>query len=71
MYKAHLPRPGKELEYDEEGRIVESSLGEQVGKDGERGLVRVDHWQPKKSHDIGYVDGKLTDWVGVWVHQKK
>lgn len=66
VYEAHLPRPGKELQYDDEGKIVESS----VGGPTEGGLVRLDHFQPKKSHDIGYVDGRLTDWVGIWVHPK-
>lgn len=50
---------------------MESSLGEVGSSDGsQKGLVRLDHFQPKKSHDIGYVDGKLTDWVGVWVHPR-
>ncbi len=44
---------------------MQESLGV-VSKDG---LVRKEHYQPAKSHDIGYVDGKLTDWVGIWVHQ--
>ena len=77
IYEAHLPRPGKELEYNDQGEIVESSLRSndphEVGEGGKgvkevKGLVRIDHFQPKKSHDIGYVDGKLTDWVGIWVH---
>lgn len=64
IYEAHLPRPGKEIKYDEEGKIEEASVAKPV----KNGLKRLEHFQPKKSHDIGYVDGKLTDWVGVWVH---
>ncbi|KFZ18339.1 hypothetical protein V502_04135 [Pseudogymnoascus sp. VKM F-4520 (FW-2644)] len=65
VYMAHLPRPGKTLEYDDQGGIVEAKLGEPLSD----GLVRIAHFQPQKTHADGYdADGNMTDWVGVWSH---
>jgi len=65
VYQAHLPRPGKTLEYDDQGAIVESKLGEPL-KDG---LERIAHFQPQKTHEVGYdAEGKVTDWLSVWAH---
>jgi hypothetical protein len=65
IYTAHLPRPGQELPYDEEGNLLEDKLGEPT----EDGLARIAHFQPKRTHQIGIgADGKVTDWVGVWKH---
>jgi hypothetical protein len=62
---AHLPRPGKTLEYDDQGAIVEAKLGEPLSD----GLVRIAHFQPQKTHEIGYdSEGNMTDWLGVWAH---
>ena len=62
---AHLPRPGKELPYAEDGELLESEIGEAT-KDG---LQRIEHFQPKRTHEIGYAeDGTVTDWVSVWSH---
>lgn len=62
VYEAHLPRPGKEIEYDEAGEIVEESKGPEL----ENGLVRIAHWQPAKTHETGMVEGRVMDWLGVW-----
>jgi len=67
MYIAHLPRPGIELPYAEDGELLDAELGEP----SQQGLVRLEHFQPKRTHKIGYsVDGKVTDWVSVWAHPK-
>ena len=64
VYVEHLMRPGEEVEYDGDGRIVVSE--EFMGMRGEKlegGMFRrVKHYQPRETHEIG----KGTDWVGVW-----
>ena len=66
IYMAHLKRPGKDLPYAADGELEESKLGEE-SKDG---LVRLDHFQPERTHEIGYgADGKVTDWVSIWGHR--
>lgn len=65
IYMAHLPRPGKELPYTEDGELKESEIGEP----SENGLRRIEHFQPKRTHAIGYSeDGKVTDWISIWAH---
>jgi hypothetical protein len=65
IYAAHLPRPGEELPYDEDGELLESKIGEPNSK----GLHCIAHFQPKRTHDIGYSqDGTVTDRIGVWAH---
>ena len=64
---AHLPRPGKTLEYDDQGAVVEAKLGEPLSD----GLERIAHFQPQKTHEIGYdSNGNMTDWLSVWAHPK-
>ena len=65
IYMAHLSRPGKELPYGEDGEILTSEIGDSSAD----GLQRVEHFQPKRTHEIGYSeDGKVTDWISVWAH---
>lgn len=67
VYMGHLPRPGEELSYSEDGDLQEQKLRE-PSKDG---LKRIEHFQPKRTHEIGYnAEGRVTDWVSVWVHAK-
>lgn len=65
IYMAHLPRPGEELSYGEDGELLE----EKIGEPSRNGLVRIAHWQPERTHEIGYdADGKVTDWISAWAH---
>ncbi|PBP17545.1 OTU-like cysteine protease [Diplocarpon rosae] len=65
VYLAHLSRPGEQVPYAEDGVLDESKLGEA----SKTGLVRAEHFQPKRTHQIGYdVEGKVTDWVSIWMH---
>lgn len=67
IYMAHLSRPGEELAYGEDGELLESKLGEP----SKTRLHRIEHFQPKRTHEIGYdSEGKVTDWVSVWMLQK-
>ena len=60
VYLAHLRRPGKDVLYDASGRVERVVVDEQDGK----GLERIAHWQPERTHEIG----KGTDWVSIWQH---
>lgn len=63
IYMAHLPRPGENLPYAEDGELLESELG----PPSKQGLQRLAHLKPKRTHQIGYSDdGKVTDWISVW-----
>ncbi|PBP16007.1 thiol methyltransferase [Diplocarpon rosae] len=65
VYLAHLSRPGEQVPYTEDGVLDESKLG----NPSKTGLVRAEHFQPKRTHQIGYdVEGKVTDWVSIWTH---
>ena len=66
VYEGHLPRPGQELAYDEEGDLNVENLDDEA-KDG---LVRLAHFQPKRTHQVGMDnDGNVLDWVSVWGHK--
>lgn len=65
VYEAHLTRPGEEVRNDSEGYVSKEYLEEIRGKPNDKGLVRVAHWLPERTHEIG----KGTDWVSVWKHQ--
>ncbi|KAG4417696.1 hypothetical protein IFR04_009135 [Cadophora malorum] len=65
VYLAHLMRPGVELPYAEDGELLEMKLEEP----SKNGLKRIAHFQPERTHQIGYdAEGKVTDWVSVWAH---
>lgn len=62
----HLQRPGQNLPYDEENGLLE----EKLGSPAEDGLVRLAHFQPRRTHQAGIsVDGKVLDWISVWSHK--
>lgn len=62
---AHLPRPGQDLPYDEDGNLLE----EKLGPEAENGLERVDHFKPERTHAAGIIDGENTDFLSVWQHK--
>ena len=59
----HLSHPGEDIPYDGDGRVKSNPLHEA----SEKGLERVAHWQPERTHDIGMDDkGNVLDWVSIW-----
>ena len=60
-YVEHLSHPGEELPYDENGHVKAGAHGEPNSES----LVRLDHWQPERTHEIG----KGSDWVSIWAHR--
>lgn len=61
VYEEILTRPGEEIQYDKEGNVVVQT----PVKDNAKALVRIAHWQPERTHEVG----KGTDWVGIWKHK--
>lgn len=59
-----LKRPGEEIQYDEEGKVVVTERPE-----SETALVRIAHWKPERTHKVGIIDGEVTDRVSVWRHK--
>jgi len=60
LYVQLFKRPGEEVRYGEDGYV----LPEAGEADAKTGFVRVEHWQPERTHEVG----KGTDWVSVWKH---
>lgn len=55
------------IPYGEDGSLQDDKLG----KPSHLGLQRLVHFQPARTHKIGYnAEGKVTDWVSVWSHPK-
>jgi hypothetical protein len=65
IYMGHLPRPGKDLQYAENGSLVEDKLGPEL----KNGLERVEHFKPERTHAAGIIDGENTDFIGIWKHK--
>ncbi|KAF2139258.1 uncharacterized protein K452DRAFT_232270, partial [Aplosporella prunicola CBS 121167] len=65
VYEHHLSRPGEELEYKEDGHILEQRDEQtKLVLPNKLGLFRVAHYQPVHTHEIG----KGSDWVSIWRH---
>ncbi|KAH7055755.1 S-adenosyl-L-methionine-dependent methyltransferase [Macrophomina phaseolina] len=65
VYEQHLSRPGDDLKYSEDGHIVEERDEETKAVPRNKyGLVRIAHYQPEQTHEIG----KGTDFVSIWRH---
>ena len=60
VYTEHLAHPGKELPYNEKGRVEEGVSGPKSPD----ALTKFAHWQPQRTHEIG----KGQDWVSIWHH---
>jgi hypothetical protein len=57
VYEELLAQPGEEITYDENLNCVPSN----PRKENDNALVRIAHWQPERTHDVG----KGTDWVSI------
>ncbi|QDS71118.1 hypothetical protein FKW77_009658 [Venturia effusa] len=60
VYENLLPYPGEELTYNADGYVIEKRK-----EPNNKSMVRVAHWQPDRTHEIG----KGTDWIGIWQHR--
>ena len=54
-----LSYPGAEPKYDGEGYAVKEER-----EPNPRGLRRVAHWKPERTHKVG----EGTDWISLWQH---
>jgi hypothetical protein len=65
VYLAHLGRPGEEVKYGEDGKLVEEKETNNAGSPG--GLRRLARVKPARTHKAGYdAEGKVTDFISVW-----
>ncbi|KAF2861288.1 S-adenosyl-L-methionine-dependent methyltransferase [Piedraia hortae CBS 480.64] len=62
LYEQALGRPGKGIEYDDEG---DGSARPFEGERSKDGLIRVARWKAKRTHEVG----KGSDHVSIWTHQ--
>lgn len=62
VYVEHLAHPGKEIPYDDAGRVI----GQELPIDP-LGLRRMVHYHPQRTHEIG----NGTDFVSIWRHQSR
>ena len=59
-----LKRPGEDIRYNEEGVVVKTD-----GQEGESALVKIAHYTPKRTHDVGVIKGVVRDCVSMWRHK--
>jgi hypothetical protein len=64
VYQELFKRPGDEIRYDEEGKLVPQDKHE-----SEKTLTRVAYWKPARTHQVGIINGEVKDWVSVWRHK--
>ncbi len=58
-----LKRPGEDIQYDEAGVVVATERS-----NGPDALIRVAHYTPQRTHDVGVIKGVVRDCVSVWRH---
>lgn len=61
LYVRLFEKPGEEVEYDGEGVVAGASAETERSKSA---LVRVEHFQPERTHEAG----KGKDYVSIWKH---
>ncbi|KAF1940994.1 S-adenosyl-L-methionine-dependent methyltransferase [Clathrospora elynae] len=59
-----LKRPGDEITYDDNGVVMKTDREE-----SEEALVKIAHYTPKRTHDVGVVKGVVRDCVSMWRHR--
>ncbi|KAF2020181.1 S-adenosyl-L-methionine-dependent methyltransferase [Aaosphaeria arxii CBS 175.79] len=64
VYEELFKRPGSVINYDEDGRVIKNE-----GATSENSLARIAHWKPKRTHQVGIINGEVKDWVSVWNHK--
>lgn len=64
VYTESFKHPGQELQYDEEGKVIESDKPE-----SDNALVRIAYWRPERTHGVGIINGDVKDRVSVWKHK--
>ncbi|KAK3945863.1 S-adenosyl-L-methionine-dependent methyltransferase [Diplogelasinospora grovesii] len=67
VYTAHLANPGRNIPYDDDGKIRLIS-----GHEGKEGLKRLARIKPKRTHKAGtnQETGEVIDYISVWAHSE-
>ena len=62
----HLSHPGEHISYNKQV-IAQKNALKGATKDA---LVRVVHWHPKRTHEVGKDEnGNVRDFVAIWRHK--
>jgi hypothetical protein len=64
VYIELFKRPGEEIQYDDEGKVIETDRAE-----SDKALVRVAYWKPERTHQVGIINGDVKDRISVWKHK--
>ncbi|CAE7179646.1 hypothetical protein PTT_07764 [Pyrenophora teres f. teres 0-1] len=59
-----LKRPGQNIQYDDQGVVRKTDTEEM-----DNALVKITHYTPKRTHDIGIIKGLVRDCVSMWRHK--
>lgn len=59
-----LKRPGREILYDDEGVVTKTDREET-----DNALVKIAHYTPRRTHEIGVIKGVVRDSVSMWRHK--
>lgn len=65
VYTELFKRPGEEIQYDDEMKVVETPEGPQSAA----ALTRVYYATPKRTHQVGIINGVVKDRISVWMHK--
>lgn len=57
LYVELLKSPGDDVQYDESGRAIKTD--KEIGSEG---LVRVKHYKPERTHQVG----QTSDYISIW-----
>lgn len=64
VYEELFRRPGEELTYDEDGKVIKENKAE-----SDIALVRIAYWKPNRTHQVGIIKGEVKDMVSIWRHK--
>jgi hypothetical protein len=65
VYTELFKRPGEEIQYDEEMKVVETGDERQNAA----ALTRVYYAKPERTHQVGIINGEVKDRISVWKHK--
>lgn len=59
-----LKRPGQDIQYNDQG-VVKKTDAEET----DHALVKIAHYTPRRTHDVGVIKGLVRDCVSMWRHK--
>ncbi|PSN72497.1 S-adenosyl-L-methionine-dependent methyltransferase [Corynespora cassiicola Philippines] len=59
-----LKRPGEDIAYDDTGKVAASDRPR-----SDNAMIRIAHWTPKRTYQVGIINGEVRDGVSLWKHK--